>query len=69
MELKVKEFTFPEIIEFNFDDLKNEITEKVSYYANLVYTDDQIKEAKADRAKLNKFVSALEDKRKEVKTI
>lgn len=67
MELKVKEFTFPEIIEFNFDDLKKEISEKVGYYANLVYTDDQIKEAKTDRAKLNKFVSALEDKRKEVK--
>ena len=34
---------------------------------NLVYTADQIKDAKKDRAKLNKFVTALEDKRKEIK--
>ena len=36
-------------------------------YKNLIYTDEQISEAKADRAKLNKFVTALEDKRKELK--
>ena len=34
---------------------------------NLVYSDDQIKEAKKDRADLNKFKKALEDKRKDVK--
>lgn len=34
---------------------------------NLVYTADQVKDAKKDRANLNKFVEALESKRKEIK--
>lgn len=70
MELKIyspAEDGFLKAIEWNHDEIKKEVAEKVSYYANLVYTDDQIKEAKADRAKLNKFVQALENKRKEVK--
>lgn len=67
MQLKVKELDFPKLIEFNFDELKQEITEKAELYKNMVYTDDSIKEAKADKAKLNKFITALEDKRKEVK--
>lgn len=67
MELKVKEIDFPKLIEFNFEELKAEITAKASLYKNMVYTDDSIKEAKEDRAKLNKFITALEDKRKEVK--
>lgn len=67
MELKVKQITFPEAIEFNYDDLKKEIIEKVSLYTNLVYTDEQIKEAKSDRSKLNKFVKALSDERIKIK--
>ena len=43
MELKVKEFTFPEIIEFNFDDLKKEIRtkERASYDAATIGADVQ----------------------------
>lgn len=67
MELKIKEITFPEVIEFNFDELKEEIESRVSMYANLVYTDEQIKDAKADRANLNKFVKALSDERIKMK--
>ena len=67
MELKVTTPTFPEVIEFNFEDLKKEITERASAYVNLVYTDDQIKDAKNDRAALNKFVKALSDERIKVK--
>lgn len=67
MELKVKEVTFPEVIEFNFDELKQEITDRVEMYRNLVYTEDQVKQAKADRANLNKFVKALSDERIKVK--
>lgn len=71
MELKIynpteKEGFIKEIL-WNHTEIKNEVAEKVKYYANLVYTDDQIKEAKSDRATLNKFVKALEDKRKEIK--
>ncbi len=67
MELKVKKPTFPEVIEFNFMELKNEITERASTYMNLVYTDDQIQDAKKDRATLNKFVKALSDERIKIK--
>ena len=67
MELKIKEITFPEVIEFNFDELKQEIESRVSMYINLVYTDEQIKQAKADRANLNKFVKALSDERIKMK--
>lgn len=70
MELKIyspTEDSFIKAIEWNHAEIKKEVAEKVGYYANLVYTEDQIKEAKADRAKLNKFVQALETKRKEIK--
>lgn len=67
MELKIKEVTFPEIIEFNFDELKEEITTRVALYKNLVYSEEQIKEAKEDRANLNKFVKALSDERIKIK--
>lgn len=67
MELKMQDVQFPKVIEFNFTELKQEITSKAELYKNMVYTDDTIKEAKADKATLNKFITALEDKRKEVK--
>ena len=67
MELKVKAPTFPEVIEFNFDELKQEITERASTYVNLVYGEEQIQDAKKDRAKLNKFVKALSDERIKIK--
>lgn len=67
MELKMQEVQFPKVIEFNFDELKKEIMEKAELYKNMVYTDDTIKEAKADKATLNKFIKVLEDKRKDVK--
>ena len=63
MELKLKEITFPEVIEFNYEELKQEITERVASYKNLVYTDDQIKDAKKDVAALRKFTKALSDER------
>lgn len=58
---------FVKSIEWNHEAIKQEVAERVEHYKNLVYTDDQIKEAKADRANLNKFVQALEAKRKEIK--
>lgn len=67
MELIVKEVNFPEVIEFNFEEIKQEVAEKVERYANVIYTEDQIKDAKSDRAHLRKFVDALETKRKEIK--
>lgn len=67
MELKITPYEMPKAIGFNFEELKSEIKEKAALYKNMVYTDETIKEAKSDKAKLNKFITALEDKRKEVK--
>ena len=67
MELKINAMETTNAIKFNFEELKNEITTKSELYKNMVYTDDTIKTAKEDKASLNKFIKALEDKRKEVK--
>ena len=70
MELKIyspKDDNDLQAIEWNHEEIKAEVTQKVEMYKTLVYTDDQVTSAKADKAKLNKFVTALEDKRKEIK--
>lgn len=70
MELKIYNPTedgFVKAIEWNHEEIKEMVSEKVSYYKGLVYTEDEIKSAKTDRATLNKFVAALEAKRKEIK--
>lgn len=68
MELRVEPVTFPEAIRFNYEELKAEITSKVEMYKNLVYTgSDQIKDAKADIAALNKLIKAMSDERIRIK--
>lgn len=70
MELKIyspQDNRFAQAIQWNFTELKQEIAETVQGYEVSVYTDDAIKQAKADRAKLRKFVEALEAKRREIK--
>ena len=63
MELKVHEVQIPDQIAFNYEELKQEIEEKVHLYETLVYTEDQVKAAKADRATLNRLKKALNDER------
>lgn len=57
----------PQTIDFNFEEMKAELSEKLTYYNALVVTSDSIKDAKNDKAKLNKLFKAVEDKRKDVK--
>ncbi|SFG65233.1 Protein of unknown function [Lachnospiraceae bacterium C7] len=63
MELNVKEVALPKKIEWNYEELKAEIAEKAKTYETMVYTDDQIKIAKSDKAKLNHLKKALNDER------
>lgn len=63
MELKINPVMIPEKIEFNYDELKAELVERVHLYETTVYSDDQIKAAKADRSQLNKLKKALNDER------
>lgn len=58
---------FLEEIKWNNEELKAEVAAKVKEYEGLVYTPDQMKEAKKDRADLRKFRTALEDERKRIK--
>lgn len=57
----------PHTVEFNVEELKSELTEKLAYYDNLVVTEDALRDAKSDKAKLNKLRTAIDTKRKEVK--
>lgn len=69
MELKIynpQDNGFLQKIDWNFEDLKTEITASAQEYETSVYTDGTIKAAKADRAKLNKFIDALTGKRTEI---
>ncbi len=63
MELRVNEVQLPEVISFNYEELKAEITAVADKYANCIYNEDGIKGAKADRADLNRVKKALNDDR------
>lgn len=64
MELRVNEVAIPEEIKvLNFEELKAELKDKAEYYGSLLYTDEQIKDAKADRAMLNKFKNTANSER------
>ena len=54
-------------IKWNYEEIRDEVLAQSESYATAVYTDDLIKAAKADRAKLNKFVYALKTRRTEVR--
>ena len=59
MELIIQDYQL-----VNYKELKAEILAKMHDYETLVYTEDKVKEAEADRAKLNKYKKLLDDERK-----
>lgn len=63
MEVKMNELVLPEVIRWNYQDIKDQLTAKTAHFENLVYTEDQLKEAKADKAELNSLKKALNDER------
>lgn len=69
MELQVNEIQALEPIKFNYEELKNILTQKVETYKNMVYTEENIKEAKTDRASLNKLSRAINDEKIRIKNI
>lgn len=72
MELKImspQEGGFVKEIKWNNEELKAEIAEKMQEYKSLVFTEETMKDAKADRAKLNKLKTAFEDERKRIKKL
>ena len=72
LEIKViapTEDMFIDHIIWNSDEIEKEVAAKVGFYKNLVYTEDQVAEAKKDRAALNKFVAALKAKDREIRDL
>lgn len=71
MELAIEpiEKIIPTTFKWNYDELKKDIAKTMAIYKNASYTDETMKEAKKDVAKLRKFSRALDDKRKEVKKL
>lgn len=63
------EDNFLRVIKWNKEELEAAVRQKMANYENTVYTEDNIKQAKADRAELNKLTKAIEERRKMVKKI
>lgn len=53
----------PQAVSWNYSDLKNALTAKLTSYEGLVYSEDQIGEAKKDRSELNALKRQLNDER------
>lgn len=56
-------------IDWNKDELETAVKARVAAYQNVAYTEETMKEAKADRAELNKLAKRIEEGRKKVKDI
>lgn len=63
MELRIQPYKHPEPLVFNYEELKTAIQAKMAHYETAIYSDDEIKQAKADKAALNKLAKALNDER------
>lgn len=53
----------------NYEELKKELIEKTNLYKSIVYTEETIKDAKTDRANLNKLEKAINDEKIRVKNL
>lgn len=56
-------------IQWNKEELEAAVRAKIARYKNVVYTEENIKIAKSDRAELKKLIKAIEERKKQVKKI
>lgn len=66
-DLQITKLENTDISKWNFSKIKAELQRGLKSYAGLVYTDETIRDAKNDRAALNKVKKAIEDARKAYK--
>lgn len=66
-ELQIMDLEQTDITTWNFAGLKEELSRALSVYKTTVYTDETIKMAKEDKAKLAKAKKIVEDQRKAYK--
>ena len=70
MEIKVSEIqALTPVLITNYEELKKELTEKTDLYKNIVYSEENIKDAKTDRANLNKLEKAINDEKIRIKNV
>lgn len=68
-EMKVGVIFKPSTIEIqNEENLKQYVDDKVAFYGSLVFTDENISEAKQSRTELNKIKNSLDAERKKIKS-
>lgn len=70
MEFKLEkpiEQLLPQSVDFNYEQLKSDLQVSLEKYQNMVVTKENIKDAKDDRAKLNKLRTSIDDQRKVIK--
>ena len=58
---------FPSKIEWNKEEFMQLVSSMIGQYKGLVYTEEQMKLAKKDRASLNALKKAISDRRIEIK--
>jgi hypothetical protein len=66
MDLIINEIQTQKIVIKNKEEIIKELTLSLEKY-NKVLTEETVKEGREDKAKLNKVIKAIEDKRKEIK--
>ena len=67
MEFKIQPYKKIDTILFNYDEMKNELSDKLVKYKGTTYDDSAISLAKKDKASLNKLKKAINDKKIEIK--
>ena len=63
-ELQVNVTQKPGAVQWNFEELVNALQAQMQQYEAMVYTEDTVKDAKADVAALRKLRSEVESRRK-----
>ena len=63
MDFKVSNYNLPDVVTFNFEELKTSLTERTNAFKNMVYSENDIKAAKSDRAELNRLKKQINDER------
>lgn len=63
MELKMQEYKLPELLSWNYEEVKQWAIEGTELYTKLIYSDDQMTELKKKKAEFNKAKKALNDER------
>ena len=66
-ELQIVSLENTDIVGWDFEQIKSQLEQRLEYYKNLVYTEDDIKSAKNDRSDLNKAKTVIENARKAYK--